>query len=72
MDGTESKEPTQAHLPDCDQHHHAVYESPRYFLTTREKATNKLYVINDTDHMNPLWLVPDQSDNLSSRPTTLF
>jgi hypothetical protein len=61
MDGTETEDPQQADLLDCDQNHHAVYDSPRYFLTTREKATNKLYIISDNGDKTPLCLAPDQS-----------
>lgn len=61
MDGTESDVPKQADLPDCDQYHHAIYDAPRYFLTTREKKSNKLYIISDNAEKNPLCLSPDQS-----------
>jgi Concanavalin A-like lectin/glucanases superfamily/MAC/Perforin domain len=61
MNGTESDEPKQADLPDCDQYHHSVYEAPRYFLTTREKKSNGLYIISDQENKEPLRLSPNES-----------
>ena len=61
MDGTQTDKPHQADLPHYDQNHHAVYDSPRYFLTTREKTTNKLYIISDNSDKKPLCLAWDQS-----------
>jgi len=59
MEGTESDDPKQAELPDYDQHHHAIYEAPRYFLTTRDKNTNTLFIISDDSDQKPLRLIPN-------------